>query len=288
MEMLQTLESTPALFYTSVVVLGLVIGSFLNVVIHRLPVILKNSWSRQCRELLEPDHEEDDTANHPFNLLRPASHCPSCGHRIRAIENIPVVSYIFLKGRCAACHTRIPPRYPIIELATAILSVFTALHFGYTQQTAAALAFTWMIIPLCVIDYDEQLLPDCITLPLLWAGLALSLADIFIDSQASIIGAMSGYLCLWLVYHLFKLATGKEGMGYGDFKLLAAIGAWVGWQALPIVILFSSVVGAITGILLIAVKGRQRSQPIPFGPFLASAGWITLLWGQDILDLYLH
>jgi leader peptidase (prepilin peptidase) / N-methyltransferase len=288
MEMLQTLESTPALFYTSVVVLGLVIGSFLNVVIHRLPVILNNNWSRQCRELLEPEHEENDAAKEPFNLIRPASHCPSCGHHIRAIENIPVVSYIFLKGRCAACQTRIPPRYPIIELATAILSVFTALHFGYTQQTVAALAFTWMIIPLCVIDYDEQLLPDCITLPLLWAGLALSLAGIFIDSQASIIGAMSGYLCLWGIYHVFKLATGKEGMGYGDFKLLAAIGAWVGWQALPVVILFSSVVGAITGILLIAAKGRQRSQPIPFGPFLASAGWITLLWGQDILDLYLH
>jgi leader peptidase (prepilin peptidase)/N-methyltransferase len=176
----------------------------------------------------------------------------------------------------------------MIEITTAILSVFAAMHFGYTQQTVAALAFTWMIIPLCMIDYDEQLLPDCITLPLLWAGLALSLADIFIDSRASIIGAMSGYLSLWAIYHLFKLATGKEGMGYGDFKLLAAIGAWVGWQALPVVILFSSVVGAITGILLITMKGRQRSQPIPFGPFLASAGWITLLWGQDILDLYLH
>jgi leader peptidase (prepilin peptidase)/N-methyltransferase len=288
MEMLQTLESMPVFFYTTVVVLGLVIGSFLNVVIHRLPVVLKNNWSRQCRELLEPDHDENDATKQPYNLLRPGSHCPACGHRIRAIENIPVVSYIFLKGRCAACHSRIPPRYPIIEIATAILSVFAALHFGYTLQTAAALAFTWMIIPLCVIDYDEQLLPDCITLPLLWAGLALSLANIFIDSQASIIGAMSGYLCLWVVYHLFKLATGKEGMGYGDFKLLAAIGAWVGWQALPVVILFSSVVGAITGISLIAVKGRQRSQPIPFGPFLASAGWITLLWGQDILNLYLH
>jgi leader peptidase (prepilin peptidase) / N-methyltransferase len=288
MELLQPIESMPALFYTAVVVLGLVIGSFLNVVIHRLPVILKHNWSRQCHELLEPDHEKDGAATQPYNLLRPASHCPECGHRIRAIENIPVASYIFLRGRCASCHTRIPPRYPIIEISTAILSVFTAMQFGYTQQTAAALAFTWMIIPLCVIDYDEQLLPDCITLPLLWTGLALSLADIFIDSQTGIIGAMSGYLCLWGVYHLFKLATGKEGMGYGDFKLLAAIGAWVGWQALPVVILFSSVVGAITGILLIAIKGRHRSQPIPFGPFLASAGWITLLWGQDILDLYLH
>jgi len=175
-----------------------------------------------------------------------------------------------------------------VEIATAILSVVTAMHFGYTQQTVAALAFTWVIIPLCVIDYDVQLLPDCITLPLLWAGLALSLAGIFIDSHSSIIGAMSGYLCLWAIYHLFKLVTGREGMGYGDFKLLAAIGAWVGWQALPVVILFSSVVGATAGIFLILVKGRQRSQPIPFGPFLASAGWITLLWGQDILELYLR
>jgi leader peptidase (prepilin peptidase) / N-methyltransferase len=288
MELLQLLEQTPALFYTTAVVLGLMIGSFLNVVIHRLPVILKTSWSRQCRELLGPDREDHDAANQPFDLLRPASHCPACGHRIRAFENIPVVSYLFLRGRCAACHARIPLRYPLVEIATAVLSVVTALHFGYTQQTAAALVFAWMIIPLCVIDYDEQLLPDCITLPLLWSGLALSLAQVFIDSRDSIIGAMSGYLSLWAIYHLFKLATGKEGMGYGDFKLLAAIGAWVGWQALPVVILFSSVVGAATGILLIAVKGRQRSQPIPFGPFLASAGWITLLWGQDILELYLH
>ena len=288
MEILQPLEYMPAIFYTTAGILGLVIGSFLNVVIHRLPVSLKNNWTRQCRELLDLDHEENDASKQPFNLLRPGSRCPACGHRIGAIENIPVISYIFLRGRCASCHTRISPRYPLIEITTAILSVITAMHFGYTEQTLAALAFTWMIIPLCMIDVDEQLLPDCITLPLLWAGLALSLATIFIDSQASIIGAMTGYLCLWAIYHLFKLATGKEGMGYGDFKLLAAIGAWVGWQALPVVILFSSVVGAITGIVLITLKGRQRSQPIPFGPFLASAGWITLMWGQDILDLYLH
>jgi leader peptidase (prepilin peptidase)/N-methyltransferase len=288
MELLQMLEEAPAFFYTGVAILGLVIGSFLNVVIHRLPVILKNNWSRQCRELLDPAHEQEGAANPPYNLLTPASHCPACGHRIRAIENIPVASYLFLRGRCAACHARIPLRYPLVEISTAALSLVTALHFGFTQQTMAALAFTWMIIPLCMIDYDTQLLPDCLTLPLLWAGLALSLAPIFVDSRASIIAAMSGYLCLWAVYHLFRLATGREGMGYGDFKLLAAIGAWVGWQALPVVILFSSVVGATTGIFLIVVKGRGRGQPIPFGPFLASAGWITLLWGRDILDLYLH
>ena len=288
MEMLQILEQTPALFYTIAVVLGLAIGSFLNVVILRLPVILKNNWTRQCRELLAPHDETDNISSGPFNLLKPASHCPSCGHRIRVIENIPVVSYLFLRGRCAACHTRISPRYPLVEAATAILSVIAAMHFGYTQQTLAALVFTWMIIPLCVIDYDEQLLPDCITLPLLWTGLALSLMHIFIDSRTSIIGAMAGYLSLWTVYHLFRLATGKEGMGYGDFKLLAAIGAWIGWQTLPVVILLSSVVGAITGILLIAVKRHQPRQPLPFGPFLASSGWIALLWGPDILDMYLH
>jgi leader peptidase (prepilin peptidase)/N-methyltransferase len=288
MELLQTLEETPALLYTTVVILGLVMGSFLNVVIHRLPVILRNTWSRQCRELLDPEYNEESAAEQPYNLLKPASHCPACGHRIRVYENIPVASYLFLRGRCAACHARISPRYPLVEICTAVLSLVTAMHFGGTGQTMAALAFTWVMIPLCVIDYDTQLLPDCLTLPLLWAGLGLSLAGIFVDSQTSIIGAISGYLCLWAVYHIFKLATGREGMGYGDFKLLAAIGAWVGWQALPVVILFSSVVGAATGIFLILVKGRQRGQPIPFGPFLASAGWISLLWGQNILDLYLH
>jgi len=288
MELLQTLEETPALLYTTVVILGLVMGSFLNVVIHRLPVILRNTWSRQCRELLDPEYKEESAAEQPYNLLKPASHCPACGHRIRVYENIPVASYLFLRGRCAACHARISPRYPLVEICTAVLSLVTAMHFGGTGQTMAALAFTWVMIPLCVIDYDTQLLPDCLTLPLLWAGLGLSLAGIFVDSQTSIIGAISGYLCLWAVYHIFKLATGREGMGYGDFKLLAAIGAWVGWQALPVVILFSSVVGATTGIFLILVKGRQRGQPIPFGPFLASAGWISLLWGQDILDLYLR
>ena len=281
------LESSPAVFATVVAILGLLIGSFLNVVIYRLPILLERTWSQQCQELLDLD-TPDSGEQRPFNLVRPASSCPKCGHRIRAIENIPVISYLFLKGRCAACSERIPVRYPLIELATAIASVITALHFGFSLQAAAALGFTWAIIPLCIIDYDRQLLPDNITLPLLWAGLALSLWGVFVDTHASIIGALAGYLSLWSIYHLFKLATGKEGMGYGDFKLLAAIGAWVGWQALPVVILFSSIVGAATGILLILLKGRERSQPIPFGPFLACAGWITLLWGQDIISYYLR
>jgi len=286
MDLLLLLESSPAAYGTVIALLGLLIGSFLNVVIYRLPIIMERTWSQQCRELLEIE-PADAGRERPFNLVWPASSCPKCGHRIRAIENVPVVSYLFLRGRCAACSAGIPARYPLIELTTAIASVVTALHFGFTLQAAAALGFTWAIIPLCVIDYDRQLLPDNITLPLLWAGLALSLWGVFVDSQASIIGALAGYLSLWAIYHLFKLATGKEGMGYGDFKLLAAIGAWVGWQALPVVILFSSIVGAATGILLILLKGRERSQPIPFGPFLACAGWITLLWGQDIIRFYL-
>jgi leader peptidase (prepilin peptidase)/N-methyltransferase len=286
MDLLLLLESSPVAFATVVALFGLLIGSFLNVVIYRLPILMERTWSRQCHELLELDASEA-AGEHPFNLVRPGSSCPKCGHRIRAIENIPVVSYLALKGRCAACREPIPVRYPLIELVTAIASVVTALHFGFSLQAAAALGFTWALIPLCVIDYDRQLLPDNITLPLLWAGLALSLWGVFVDSQASIIGALAGYLSLWGIYHLFKLATGKEGMGYGDFKLLAAIGAWVGWQALPVVILFSSIVGAATGILLILLKGRERSQPIPFGPFLACAGWITLLWGQDIIRFYL-
>ena len=287
MDVLLMLEASPPLLYTTVGVLGLMIGSFLNVVIHRLPVMLERQWSRQCREHLEidPGSGIDDP---PFNLVSPASRCPDCNHRIRAMENIPVISYLFLRGRCASCGTGISPRYPVIELVTAIASVITVVHFGFGIQAVAALLFTWTMIPLCMIDYDCQLLPDSITLPLLWGGLALSLWGVFVDSHSSIVGALAGYLSLWLVFQLFRLATGKEGMGFGDFKLLSAIGAWVGWQALPVVILFSSVVGAITGILLMLLKGHDRSQPLPFGPFLAVAGWITLLWGPDIMRFYLQ
>ncbi|MDH3900440.1 MAG: A24 family peptidase [Gammaproteobacteria bacterium] len=287
MDVLLLLQASPPLLYITAGILGLVVGSFLNVVIHRLPIILERQWSRQCHEHLEidPGTSADDP---PFNLVRPASRCPGCGHRIRVLENIPVVSYLFLKGHCASCGIRISSRYPAIELVTAIASVVTVVHFGFSVQAAAALLFAWTMIPLCMIDYDRQLLPDSITLPLLWSGLALSLWGVFADSHSSIIGAIAGYLSLWLVFQLFRLATGKEGMGYGDFKLLAAIGAWTGWQALPVVILFSSVVGAVTGILLILLKGHDRSQPLPFGPFLAIAGWITLLWGQDIMRFYLQ
>lgn len=283
MELLFYLESSPGFFIFAVVLLSLIVGSFLNVIIYRLPIMLEADWSHQCSELLGNKPAETPT----FNLFTPASSCPACGHRIRAWENIPVISYLLLKGRCSSCEQTIPVRYPVIELATALLSGITAWHYGFSMQAAAALLFVWALIPLVVIDYDKQLLPDSITLPMLWLGLLLSLFSVFVDTHTSIIGALAGYLSLWLVYHVFRLVTGKEGMGYGDFKLLAMIGAWAGWQSLPVVILCSSLVGAVVGIALIVFQGRERGQPIPFGPFLAVAGWVSLLWGQEIIELYL-
>lgn len=287
MDLLLLLDGSPTLFLTVVGILGLLVGSFLNVVTHRLPIIMQRNWSHECHAHLELELPENN-GTEKFNLITPASRCPKCGKRVSALENIPVISYLFLKGRCSGCGTAISLRYPAVEIVTAVLSVAIALHFGFSIQTLAALGFTWAMVPLFLIDYDQQILPDTITLPLLWAGLLLSLFPVFVDSQASIIGAIAGYLSLWIIFHLFKLVTGKEGMGYGDFKLLGAIGAWVGWQALPVVILFSSVVGATIGILLILLKGRDHSQPMPFGPFLAAAGWMTLLWGDDIMNLYLN
>ena len=286
MELLQLLEGSTAFLLLATGLLGLVVGSFLNVVIHRLPLMMEHELSLECHEYLGTPVADTGKSGH-FNLLSPASCCPSCGHRIRCWENIPVISFLLLRGKCSACGAAISWRYPAVESVTAILSIATALYFGYSTQLLAALVFTWAMIPLFLIDFDRQILPDAITLPLLWLGLLCSLDGLFIDSHASIAGAAAGYLSLWLIYHLFRLATGKEGMGYGDFKLLGAIGAWVGWQSLPVVILFSSVVGAAIGIALILVKGRDHNQPMPFGPFLAAAGWITLLWGNDILALYL-
>lgn len=283
MELLALLESSPGFYIFSVVLLSLVIGSFLNVVIYRLPVMMESEWKSQCNELAG----NDPTEAAPFNLLTPTSTCPACGHKIRAWENIPVISYLLLRGRCGGCKQPISARYPLIEVATALFSGITAWHFGFTIQAAAAVLFVWALIPLVVIDYDKQLLPDSITLPMLWLGLFLSLFNVFVDTHTSIIGALAGYLSLWLVYHVFRLVTGKEGMGFGDFKLLAMIGAWAGWQSLPVVVLCSSLVGAVVGITLIIFQGRKRSQPMPFGPFLAAAGWITLLWGEDIIEAYM-
>jgi leader peptidase (prepilin peptidase)/N-methyltransferase len=281
MELVRLLEQSIPWLLFATGLLGLVVGSFLNVVIHRLPVIMERTWLHE----LQAHEGKDEPA---YNLVTPASTCPQCGHRITALENIPLLSFLYLRGRCAGCGNRIPARYPLVELVTALLSVIVALRFGFSVQTLAALAFTWALIPLFMIDFDHQLLPDSITLPLLWGGLLLSLPEVFIDSTSSIIGAAAGYLSLWLIYHLFRLMTGKEGMGYGDFKLLGAIGAWVGWQALPVVVLFSSLVGAMLGIALILFRGRDHNQPMPFGPFLAAAGWLTLLWGNDIIGFYLR
>lgn len=265
--------------------LGLCVGSFLNVVIHRLPKMMEQEWQAQCSELrgeIAPGVAE------PLSLARPRSRCPACGHQISALENIPLISYLFiLKGKCSACGTRIPPRYPIIEAATAVLSAYAAWHFGPTMQTIGALLLVWALVALSAIDFDTQLLPDSITLPLLWLGLAFNLWGVYADLPAAVVGAMAGYLALWSVFWLFKLATGKEGMGYGDFKLLAALGAWLGWQMLPAIILLSSVVGAIVGISLIVVARHGRNIPIPFGPYLAAAGVIALFWGNAITQAYL-
>jgi leader peptidase (prepilin peptidase)/N-methyltransferase len=286
MELFALLAQHPALLTAAVFLLGLMVGSFLNVVVHRLPVMLERDWKRQCLEYLHPDQAQE--TGERFNLIVPRSRCPSCGHRITALENIPVLSWLFLQGKCSACGTRISPRYPIVEFATALLSAVVAWKLGWGWPLAAALVFTWALIALSLIDFDHKLLPDAITLPLLWLGLLLSLGPLFADMRASIVGAAAGYLSLWSVYHLFRLATGKEGMGFGDFKLLAAIGAWLGWHALPVTILLSSLVGAAVGIGLILIRGRDRNIPIPFGPYIAAAGWLALLWGKDLTDAYLR
>ena len=263
--------------------LGLCVGSFLNVVIHRLPKMMEQEWQAQCAELRG---EPASTAAN-LSLAKPRSRCPDCGHQITSMENIPVLSYLLLKGKCAGCGTSISARYPIIEVFTAVLSAYAAWHFGPKLQTVGALLLLWFLIALAAIDFDTQLLPDAITLPLLWLGLIFNLMDTYVDLPAAVVGAIAGYLALWTVFWLFKLATGKEGMGYGDFKLLAALGAWLGWQMLPTIILLSSVVGAVVGITLIVVARRGRNVPIPFGPYLAAAGGIALFWGPQLTRNYL-
>lgn len=285
MELIFALQQSPVFFTGSVFLLGLLVGSFLNVVIYRLPVMMEREWQSQAREYLDQAQPEDVGK---FDLARPASSCPHCGHKIRFYENIPVLSYILLRGKCSSCSARISPRYPLIELLTAILSAVIAWHFGFGWQAGAGLLLTWALIALSMIDVDHQLLPDSITLPFLWLGLLLSLFPVFTDMRSSLIGAIAGYMALWIVYQLFRLITGKEGMGFGDFKLLALLGAWMGWQSLPMIVLLSSAVGAVLGGAMIAIKGRHRSQPIPFGPYLAIAGWIALIWGEQISSGYLR
>jgi leader peptidase (prepilin peptidase)/N-methyltransferase len=289
----QALQSSPGAFAASAGLLGLFIGSFLNVVVLRLPVVLDRRWRRQCEELTSNASTPDASAKaateaQRFDLMVPRSRCPHCGHPIGAFENIPIVSYLWLRGRCSACGKRISPRYPLVEALTAVLSAFVAWHFGFTVAAVGALLLTWALIALTFIDFDHQLLPDDLTLPLLWLGLLINVAGVFAPLSSAVIGAAAGYLSLWLVYHGFRLLTGKEGMGYGDFKLFAVLGAWLGWQQLPLIILAASFVGAITGLVFILIFGRDRHLPIPFGPFLCVAGWIAMLWGEVITRWYLQ
>jgi len=266
-------------------ILGLLVGSFLNVLIYRLPIMMKRSWTQECQEFLELPITEPSPK--VFNLCLPASHCTKCDTNIKSYQNIPVLSYLFLKGKCANCQAKISIRYPFVEALTGIASAIVAFQLGGGIETLFALFLTWTLIALSGIDIDHQLLPDNITLPVLWLGILLSLFGIFTDPVSSIIGAMAGYLSLWSIYQLFKLLTGKEGMGFGDFKLLALFGAWFGWQYLMIIVLISSLVGAIIGISMMIILGRDKNIPIPFGPYLAIAGWIALLWGETINTVYL-
>jgi leader peptidase (prepilin peptidase)/N-methyltransferase len=261
----------------------LLVGSFLNVVIHRLPRMMEREWQEQCAELRGEDLPETEA----LSLSRPRSRCPHCGHQITALENIPVLSYLALRGKCRGCRAPISPRYPLVELTAAALAVCSAVHFGFTWQAAGASLLLWMLLTLALIDFDTQLLPDSITLPLLWLGLLFNLDAHFVPLSSAVIGAMAGYLALWSVYWLFKLVTGREGMGYGDFKLLAALGAWMGWEMLPSIILISSLVGALVGLTLIIAARRGRHVPIPFGPYLAAAGVIALFWGERLNQIYL-
>lgn len=287
-DLFNILNNQTGLLFSSVFILGLLIGSFLNVVIFRVPKMLEQDWHLQCAHLLEDEKRIGELeSKEKVTLSTPNSTCPSCQHAIKPWENIPVISYLFLKGKCSQCKSAISLRYPAVELATALLSLVVILYFGASYEGLAGLIFTWVLISLTMIDGDTQLLPDNMTLPLLWLGLILNTFGMFTSLESALWGAVFGYLSLWSVYHLFRLLTGKEGMGYGDFKLLAALGAWFGWQILPIIILVSSLVGAVIGIGMILIKGKDKNVPIPFGPYLAIAGWIALIWGEKLKAIWL-
>jgi leader peptidase (prepilin peptidase) / N-methyltransferase len=293
-------SATPVLFAGSAFLLGLIVGSFLNVVIYRLPIILEREWRSQAAEFLNTDAAptQDATAAGPlgrFTLSTPRSACPNCKAPITALQNIPVISWLVLRGRCASCKAKISARYPLVELTAGVLSAWVAWHFGFGAPAACALLVTWALIALTGIDLDHQLLPDNITLPLMWAGLLAAVtigpvagAALPVSPKEAIIGAAAGYISLWLVFHAFKLVTGKEGMGYGDFKLFAALGAWLGWKVLPMVIVLSAATGAVLGILMILLQGRDRRAPMPFGPYLAAAGWLAMMYGDALLNGYLR
>ena len=290
--MQELFSNSPLTFVAMVFILSLLIGSFLNVVIYRLPIMMQREWRDQCQELAETPVTETPPGR--FDLVFPRSSCTSCGAQITALQNIPILSYLILRGKCASCGNAISKRYPIVEATTAVLTAIVAWRFGFGWEVAGAIALTWALIAVSVIDIDHQLIPDSISLPFIWIGLMLSLFHpmagaevLFIDAGTAIVGAVAGYLSLWSIYQLFLLMTGKEGMGYGDFKLLAVLGAWLGWQMLPLIILLSAVVGATVGITMIIVRRHDRNIPIPFGPYLAAAGWIAMLWGDQIVSAYL-
>ena len=290
--MAELFTQAPTVFIAVAFAFALIIGSFLNVVIYRLPLMMQRDWHEQCDELSK--EPAPDLPKGKFNLVVPRSRCPSCGAPIKTWQNIPVLSYLLLGAHCSNCRQAISVRYPLVETLTAILAAICAWHFGFGWEALMAIGLTCVLVVISLIDFDHQIIPDSIVMPLLWVGLTMSLfhplagADtLFISPQDAIVGAVAGYLSLWSVYQLFKLVTGKEGMGYGDFKLLAALGAWLGWQALPTIILMSAVVGAVIGIALIVFRGRDRQIPIPFGPYLAAAGWIVMLWGETIKNAYL-
>ncbi|MGV8890696.1 MAG: prepilin peptidase [Pseudomonas sp.] len=273
----------PLIFVIAAMLVGLLIGSFLNVVVWRLPKMLDREWRREARDVLGLPSE---TPLPTFNLMLPHSQCPHCGHRIRAWENIPLLSYLFLRGRCSNCAAAISKRYPLTELACGLLSVLIAWHFGFGWQACMALVLSWGLLTMTLIDAEHQLLPDVLVLPLMWLGLIVNSFELFVSLHDALWGAVAGYMALWSVFWLFKLITGKDGIGHGDFKLLAMLGAWGGWQILPLTILLSSLVGAIIGVILLRLRNEKTSTPIPFGPFLAIAGWIALLWGGQITDFY--
>jgi len=295
MAILDLLTASQSFLVVASLVLGLLVGSFLNVVVYRFPIMMQRDWKQQCLEFLEIEdpspNEVGAAAEHKtFNLQQPASHCPHCKHKIRAWENVPVLSYLALGGKCSSCKAKISLRYPSVEFVSGILSALVAFTFGATLLTLALLMFTWCLIALTLIDFDHQLLPDDITIPLLWLGLLVNALNLGfgVSLYDAVIGAIAGYLVLWLFYWVFKLATGKEGMGYGDFKLLAALGAWMGWQSLLPIIILSSLVGAVFGVLMIVAMGRDKSVPMPFGPYLAGAGFIMLIWGPQISSFYIN
>lgn len=285
MQSLYIIADNTILFAATTLLIGLLIGSFLNVVIYRLPVMMQRDWQAQAREILLVPAEPTTPA---FNLLLPNSSCPHCNHEIKPWENIPVISYLFLRGKCSSCKSPISMRYPLVELTCGLLSAFIAWHFGFTWQAGGMLLLTWGLLAMSLIDVDHQLLPDSLVLPLLWLGLIANSFGLFVSLEDALWGAIAGYLSLWSVYWLFKLVTGKEGMGYGDFKLLAMLGAWGGWQVLPLTILLSSLVGAVLGTIMLRMRNAESSTPIPFGPYLAIAGWIALLWGEQITSSYLQ